>query len=298
MDNPEERGVLSNYRYAKVSVRDGVRIIFLDCRKFLTTFRAFLFSSVAVSLCGFCAVLISVVVLSKRVIRPFVESQEKQKRFITDAGHELKTPLTIIEADRSILELEYGENEWLTDIQLQTQRLTGLTNDLIYLSRMEEGTVRERFIEFPLSDVLEETAGSFQNLARTQGKHFKQEIEPMLHFLGDEKAIRQMISVLLENALKYSDEGGNISLKAEKRGRNIIIRVFNTAESVETENLSLLFDRFYRSDVSRNSKTGGYGIGLSIAKAVVQAHKGKISVSSEDGRSFTVVVVLQERGRG
>lgn len=120
----------------------------------------------------------------------------------------------------------------------------------------------------------------------------------MLHFLGDEKAIRQMISVLLENALKYSDEGGNISLKAEKRGRNIIIRVFNTAESVETENLSLLFDRFYRSDVSRNSKTGGYGIGLSIAKAVMQAHKGKISVSSEDGRSFTVVVVLQERGRG
>lgn len=267
-------------------------MIFLDCRKFLTTFRSFLFSSIAVSFCGFCAVLILVAVLSKRVIRPFVESQEKQKRFITDAGHELKTPLTIIEADRSILELEYGENEWLSDIQLQTRRLTGLTNDLIYLSRMEEEPIRERFIEFPLSDMLEEIAGSFQNLARTQGKNFEQEIEPMISLLGDEKAIRQIISVLLENALKYSGKGGDISLKAEKRGKNIVIRVFNTAESVETENLSRLFDRFYRSDASRNSETGGYGIGLSIAKAVAQAHKGKISASSEDGNSFTVVVVL------
>lgn len=183
-------------------------MIFLDCRKFLTTFRSFLFSSIAVSFCGFCAVLILVAVLSKRVIRPFVESQEKQKRFITDAGHELKTPLTIIEADRSILELEYGENEWLSDIQLQTRRLTGLTNDLIYLSRMEEEPIRERFIEFPLSDMLEEIAGSFQNLARTQGKNFEQEIEPMISLHGDEKAIRQMISVLLENALKYSGKGG------------------------------------------------------------------------------------------
>jgi len=118
------------------------------------------------------------------------ESYEKQKRFITDAGHEIKTPLTIIDADTSILEMEYGENEWLDDIQVQTKRLAGLTNDLIYLSRMEEKQTKTTMIEFPFSEVISEEAQSFQGLAKVKGKNFMVDIEPMLSLKGDEKTIR------------------------------------------------------------------------------------------------------------
>ena len=114
----------------------------------------------------------------------------------------------------------------------------------------------------------------------------------MMSYYGDEKAVTQLISILLDNALKYSDEKGRISLKAFPKGKGVCIEVYNTAESVDASRLDRLFDRFYRADASRNSQTGGYGIGLSIAKAVAEAHKGKISASSSDGKSLTITVVL------
>ena len=246
-----------------------------------------------VSLAGMVAVAVLVVLLSKMVMKPVQESYEKQKSFITDAGHEIKTPLTIIDADATILEMDCGEdNEWIKDIRAQVGRLSALTKDLIYLSRMEEEKPQVQMIDFPLSDVITETAQSFQSLAKVQDKTFTVEVEPMLNLCGDEKAITQLISILLDNALKYSDEKGTISLKAHSKGRSVCIEVYNTAEHVEVSELGKLFDRFYRADKSRNSQTGGYGIGLSIAKAVVEAHKGRISASSADGKSLTITAIL------
>ena len=189
--------------------------------------------------------------------------------------------------------MECGDdNEWIQDIRAQTKRLTALTKDLIYLSRMEEEKPQVQNIDFPLSDVITEAAQPFRSLAKVQEKTFTVDVEPMLNLCGDEKAITQLVSILLDNALKYSDEHGTISLKAHARGKNICIEVFNTAESVDTSELGRLFDRFYRADKSRNSETGGYGIGLSIAKAVVEAHKGRISASSADGKSLLITVIL------
>ena len=133
----------------------------------MTSFQTFLVTSIFVSIFGVTAVFILVLLLSKKAIEPVAESYEKQKRFITDAGHEIKTPLTIIDADTTILEMEYGENEWLSDINIQTKRLTGLTNDLIYLSKMEEENTKAAMIEFPLSDVTEETAQLRRRLSKT-----------------------------------------------------------------------------------------------------------------------------------
>lgn len=232
------------------------------------------------------------VFVSSRIVKPFSENYEKQKRFITDAGHELKTPLTIIDADTEVLEMDFGENEWITDIQTQTKRMADLTNNLILLSRMEEERKKELMIEFPLSDVVEETVGTFQSLIKTQNKTLNSDIKPFIVMRGDEKAIRQLVTILLDNAVKYSDEEGRIEVSLEKQKNRIRFSVFNTTEIISREHLEHLFDRFYRTDSSRNSQTGGYGLGLSIAAATVNAHKGKIVALTEDEKSLLIVVTF------
>ena len=286
-------GFWGNYRYL-ISREDGdSQVIFLDCGRSLSSFRATLFASVALSLVGLGAVLVLLLILSSRIVRPMAESYEKQKQFITDAGHELKTPMTIISADADLAEMECGENQWLADIRRQAQRLTGLTNDLIYLSRMEEEQPRLQLIEFPLSDVVEEMVQSFAAPAQSQGKELLVTIQPMLSCTGDEKAIRQLVSILLDNALKYSPAGGRLAVKLEKQGRSIALTVSNTAaQLLDRAKLPHLFDRFYRTDQSRNSQTGGYGLGLSIARSIVLAHKGKIRAESADGNSLVITVNL------
>lgn len=283
-------GFMDDYRYLVLTEEGNIRVIFLDCGRSLSSFRTTLLASVALSLLGLLSVLVLLLILSHRIVRPVAEGYEKQKQFITDAGHELKTPMTIINADVELAEMECGENQWLADIRRQTERLTGLTNDLIYLSRMEEEQPPLQVIEFPLSDVTEEMALPFLAPATSQGKELSLHIQPMLSFTGDEKAIRQLISILLDNALKYSPAGGRLELQLEKQGRNILLTVTNTTiQPVGEDKLSHFFDRFYRSDQSRNSQTGGYGLGLSIARSIVLAHKGKIRVERPDGMSLSVV---------
>lgn len=286
-------GFVNNYRYLIRVHETYTRVIFLDCTRDLATFESFFTLSVAISAIGLISVFILIFFLSGRIVRPVSESYEKQKRFITDAGHELKTPLTIIDADAEILEMELGEeNEWLKDIKSQTKRLASLTGDLIYLSRMEEENMKLQTIDFPLSDITAETANSFQGLAISKNKTIACNIEPMITINGDEKAIRQLISVLLDNAVKYSSEESVISLTLQSQGKYVILNVSNMTNGISNDDISHLFDRFYRADSSRNSSTGGHGIGLSIAKAVVNAHKGKISAFSPDGKLLSISVML------
>ena len=285
-------GFQGDYRYIRAAEAEGTRFIFVDCGRSLSNFRTTLIASVLVALAGLLAVFLLLLILSKRIVRPVAESYEKQRRFITDAGHELKTPLTIIGADLDLVEPELEGNEWLQDIRCQVRRLTGLTQDLIFLSRMEEETPPIQPIEFPLSDLTEEMAQSFQGLAKAQGKRLTLSIPPMLSYTGDEKAIRQLLSILLDNALKYTPEEGEVEIALKKEGRMIRLSVSNTiAQPMERELLDRLFDRFYRGDQSRSSQTGGYGLGSSIAKGIVLAHKGKIRAES-GGMSLSVIVSL------
>ena len=289
-------GFWKDYRFIRSAEAGGVRVIFLDCGRSLSSFRAVLLASVSVSLLGLLAVLVLLVLFSRRIVTPVAESYEKQRRFITDAGHEIKTPLTIIGADADLLELESGESEWLSDIKRQITRLTGLTNDLIYLSRMDEERPQLQRIEFPLSDVVEEVVQSFQGPAKAQQKELRIDIQPLLSFTGDEKAIRQLVSILLDNAVKYSPEGGAISVRLEKEGRSLKLTVSNaTVQSMERDQLNRLFDRFYRMDQSRSSSTGGYGLGMSIAQSIVAVHRGKIRADSPAENLLTVVVTLPQQ---
>ena len=285
-------GFIQSYRYAVKAADKGVRIIFLYCQRELENFRSVLIISSAISVCGMLAVFVLLLFFSGRIVKPVSESYEKQKRFITDAGHEIKTPLTIIDADADIIEMEHGESEWLSDIKKQTRRLTMLTNDLIYLAKMEENSGSVKKLEFPLSDMVEETAESFKSLAISRNRTFTYTIQPLLSYVGDEKALSQLVSILLDNAIKYSDENGTISVTLSTQGRGIRLKVFNTCASMPKDSTSQLFERFYRAEESHNSQTGGYGIGLSVAKAVVDAHKGRITASTKDEHSLTVTVLL------
>ena len=208
------------------------------------------------------------------------------------SGHEIKTPITIIDADAEVLSLEIGENEWLQDIRRQTQRLSTLTKDLIYLSKMEETQNIGQMIDFPLSDIVADTAQHFESLAKMQGKSVLSDIAPMISFCGDEKAIRQLISILLDNVLKYSSNNSAITLALKRQARAVVIAVSNISDTISEGDLPHLFDRFYRADKSRNSESGGYGIGLSIAQAIVNSHKGKITASYSN-RVVTISATLQ-----
>ena len=293
IEKNSDRGFKDTFRYVKTSEGNGTRITFLDCGRSLDAYKNFLFTSVIMAVGGYIIVFFIISFFSERIIRPIAESYEKQKRFITDAGHEIKTPLTIISANTDILEMDIGKNESLEDIRQQAKRLTTLTNDLVYLARMEESENTLQMIEFPISEVVQETAMPFGVVAKAQNKEFSCNVQPMLSMKGNDKAIKQLVSVLMDNAMKYSPAGGTVALELSKQGRNLILEVFNTTEiSVSSENLSRVFDRFYRTDPSRNSETGGHGIGLSVAKAIVTAHGGKISADTRDGKSFQITATL------
>ena len=284
---------IGTYRYKLSTEGSAIRITFLDCTREVYSFRGFLATSIGMALVGYIVFFFVILFFANRITRPVTESYEKQKRFITDAGHEIKTPLTIIQADVDVLEMEYGENEWLDGIQAQVKRLSTLTNDLVYLSRMEETEKDLQMIEFPFSDVVSETAQAFQAIAQTQEKIFHCQVEPMLSFTGNEKSIRQLVNILMDNAMKYSPDHGYVSLTVQKLGRSICLCVYNTtAEPIEKQNLSHIFERFYRMDSSRSSQTGGYGIGLSVAKAIVSSHGGRISATTQDGNSLQINIQL------
>lgn len=288
----KDRGFAGNYRFARTVTEEGAMYIFVDCRRPLATFLNFLRVSIAVSFAGILSFLVLVIFFSRRVFGPVEESYRKQKRFITDAGHELKTPLTIIDANVEVLDMENGKSKWTDSIRNQTKRLADLTNDLVTLSRLDESGEEVQMVDFSLTDAVLETLETFAAPALTQEKILENKVEPNLSIRGDEKRIRQMVSLLMENALKYSSEHGRIEVVLRKKGRGKQLVVSNTSDQIKAGSLDYLMERFYREDASRNSQTGGYGIGLSIVQAIVRAHKGKIHIKSEDGKTFQVEIYL------
>ena len=241
---------------------------------------------------GLLLIFALVLLLSKAAIRPMAESYEKQKRFITDASHELKTPLAVLNADTEVLEITAGESEWTESNKNQVKRLNSLTEKLVMLSRMDEEAYKPAAADFDLSAAVGEIAASFDAVAVSRGRTYETAIEPGVRMTGDEGAIRQMTSLLIDNAMKYSDDGGTVRVSLRKTGRSRELAVYNTVEQIRPGRHDELFERFYRADESRASKTGGHGIGLSVVKAVAAAHKAKVSAVSADGRSISFTVIF------
>ena len=277
-------GFVGDYRYRRTDKNDTTMIVFYDCGRSLDNARSFLGISTAISLIGLLIVFALIAISSKAVVKPVAEAYEKQKRFITDAGHELKTPLAVINADCDVVEMDIENNEWIDDIRKQTEKLTELTNRLIYLAKTEEGSKSKMVkIDFPISDVVSEEVESFRALAKSNGRSIETDITPDLAYNGDQKALRELVSILMDNAIKYSPEGSTVRAGLQKSGSKILLSVSNdTTEPVSKHDREHIFDRFYRTDESRNSETGGHGIGLSIAKGITESHGGKIYAEGND----------------
>ncbi len=293
----KESGYTDDYKYSLVRNSDGYILIFVFCREQISTATKFLLNSCEVAAITLVLMFLLVSVFSRRAIKPIIENAKKQKQFITDAGHEIKTPIAIISANADVLELTGGSSEWITSIRNQTCRLDKLVKNLLMLSRMEEDNLKLALTDMNLSRTVEEIAGSFLPVAEMQSKNFQMDIQPGLMLHGDENSIQQLVSTLVDNAMKYSDEGGTIRVTLSAARKGVKLEVYNTVleldmKNLDTKNLDKLFDRFYRGDGSRSRETGGYGIGLSIAKSIVEAHHGKIGAKSDDGRSIRVTVIL------
>ncbi len=284
-------GYSGNYKFCTATNSSGQTIyIFLDCTRDLSSVRQFLRYSLLISLGGIVAIFFVAVLLSRRAVRPIAESYEKQKHFITDASHEIKTPLAVIASCTDVLEMEQGESKWSQGIRSQVDRLTELTQGLVSLARMDEHTGLLVSEEVNFSELLEETVNPFVLMAQKKNQHFQLHCQPDIKIQGDKRMLQQLCSILADNAVKYTPDGGNIAFTLQQKGRKISFVAENDAEGLSVGNQKQLFDRFYRGDQSRSSQCPGYGIGLSLAQSIVSAHGGKIEATSRDGTSLTITV--------
>ena len=294
LENEPGFGTVDFYKYLYTTDGNKSMIVFLDLQRDLVQCMTLAIISTFVSVATITVLAILVYFLSRSALRPVAISIEKQKQFITDASHELKTPLTIIAANAEVLEMCEGENEWTTSIKNQTTRLSHLVKNLIDLTKLNEIQDDKHRSSFNISASLLETASIFETNAEVANKNFSYSAADDIYYYGNEVEIRQLISILCDNAIKYTDECGHIKLSLYKSGKNIIIESYNTCEYIDPKSVSHLFDRFYRADSSRSrdSKTGGYGIGLSIAQAIVHRHKGKIKVFTSGTTGITFKISL------
>lgn len=278
----KKQGKLDEYCYDTLETGSGTMYIFLDYTKEQSHFLSYLKISVAVGAAGILLFFAVIVVASKIVVKPVAETYQKQRRFITDASHEIKTPLTVINADTEILEMQTGENEWTEGIKAEVKRLASLTEKLVYLAKLDEGAALN-VAEFDLSELVVQTVRSFEGLSQSSGKPIRCEFEEGIVYRGDSGLIKQLVVLLFDNALKYSDERTEIGVWLTESSGKICFCIENKASDMQEGDLSAWFERFYRADPSRNSSTGGHGIGLSVAKAIVSAHKGKITATCKNG---------------
>ena len=289
----EGYGYYAGYKFYVVRTgEDRNMAVFLDCFQQLRAVRSVAVWSLVADAACIALVYLLVVLLSRRAIDPVVRAAAQQKQFITDASHELKTPLTVITTCLTLLKMDPAETKWIGKAESQTKKMSELVASLVTLSRMDEEEPPMTNTTFDLSEAVSDTAESFRGSAESGGHTLTLAVAPGITYHGDEGALRQLTSILLDNALRYSLPGGDISLSLTREKRSIVLRQSNPCAPLSGDELARLFDRFYRPDASRTASTGGFGIGLSIARGIAQAHGGTIRASCpEPGRiEFTLTL--------
>lgn len=297
LERGEGSGFTDGYKYCIRSLADGsYEAIFLNAYDQIRAVRTVLLVSVLATAACIALISVMIVLFSGKAMAPVIESDQRQKQFITDASHELKTPITVIRTSLRVLEMEVGKHKWIDKAVAQTEKLAQLVNSLVTLSRTNEGEHAFHPAQFNISDALTETAQSFADFAQQHGHMLDIHVEPDVLFTGDAYAVRQLASVLLDNAIKYAQDGSDIRFSMERAKKGVQICTHNACEALNAEDLDKLFDRFYRADPSRNGGKSGFGIGLSIAKNICDAHRGSIRAESADGQSVTFTAVLRDCG--
>jgi signal transduction histidine kinase len=288
----EGYGFTDGYKYKIVRQQDGnYMAVFLNDEMEISSVFTVLFVSLGATVGCIALICVIIVLFSKKAMDPVIQSNQKQKQFITDASHELKTPITVINTSLSVLEMEVGEQKWIDKAKGQTEKLTDLVNSLVTLSKMDEEKPLQTK-DFSVSDAVQETAESFSDFSESQGHKLNIVVEPDIVYCGDEYSVRQLVSILIDNAVKYATTGTPISFSLKKDKKGVVISTENESENVDVNELDKLFDRFYRADKARSEKSG-FGIGLSIARSICEAHKGSINASCADGKTVRFTAKLR-----
>ena len=288
----DERGYINDYRYVVESNGVTQVVIFLNASKELQYMRTLGSLSLFVSGVSLLLVFALVVLFSGKAIKPIADNIKTQKQFITNASHELKTPITSISTSIDVLSIEHGDDEWTENIKSQVGRMSKLVGELVTLSRLDEDIPVPNKEKFSLSNAAWETVEVYEPHAKAEGKNFQVSIEDDVYMTGDKAAIQRMLSVLIDNAIKYSDENGDIKVSVCKTRFESVRAVDNTCDYDVPPDTDRLFDRFYRPDESRSTTTGGNGVGLAIAKAVVEAHGGTITAYCPSGKNMDIRVLI------
>ena len=280
-------GYIKSYRYHRHSIEGGDLYIFVNCKGQINAVSFLISAAILISLLGLLTIFSLLQLFSLRFLRPIIDAYEKQKKFITNASHELKTPLTVITANSELLEMEHGSNEYTETINRQVSKLTSMTNTLITLSKIDEITMLNDFSQFSLTEVAYDYATEFEKVFCVK---FDYQIQEEINYHGNEKLIRNLFSILLDNARKYSLS--YVNLKVEKSRNKIHIFCENDSLNLEKGDLNFFTERFFRQEESRINVLDGTGIGLSLAKEITLMHKGSIKISSPDGQVCIVHITI------
>ena len=281
-----------SYQITQDSKTKRYLLVVLDSTNYLESRNDFFWLSIQLCFYSFIFFVLVVSGFSNFAIRPYIKNYENQKRFITNAGHELKTPLAIISANTELQELMTGENEWTESTKDQIKRLSNLINQMVVLARLEEQP-DVTLVDVNFSEVVKKVAGNFKSVIEKAGKKYEIKLQEDIHVKATEDELYELVSILIDNACKYCDEDGQIfvTLAKAKRGKRARLTVANSYADGKNVDYSRFFDRFYREDESHNQKQPGYGIGLSMAESLVRIFKGKIWVSYKKGLiGFTVLL--------
>lgn len=279
------RGFSADYRY--LVTKDGSMVVFVDTTRMSQSADTFMIDSIIVAAVSLVLVSLLIFVVSRRALKPIVEGYEKQKRFITEASHELKTPLTVISANNELLEMECGENEYTRAISKQVEKMVFMTQNLTALARLDEGRTLDPSQEFSLSDTILDVCHQFRPALEASGKVFEHSVANVT-YKGHQPLLQQLTSILLDNATKYSHSYVNLSLTAE--GKHLVLTVKNDVVDTPDGDMSKCFERFYRSDTAR-TQAGGSGLGLAIAQEIVNLHRATIAAQVSCGE-FIIKVQL------
>ncbi|MDO5475850.1 MAG: HAMP domain-containing sensor histidine kinase [Eubacteriales bacterium] len=283
-------GTYGEYFYYKKAglAQGGTIIVVLDASTLINLNRNIIRSTVHICAVGLLLTFLAVIALSGTIIRPEIENARRQKMFITNASHELKTPLAVIRANTELEEMINGETEWTQSTLRQVDRLNGLIQNLVMIARAQEAEDPGSLGDINASEAILDSVRAYESLARQEEKMLTLDIVPDIHMAADESRIRQLATILVDNAFKYCDERGEVQVAFSKAriGRQLRLTVSNSYAAGKDVDYSRFFERFYREDRSHNADgedRGGYGIGLSIAESICTQYKGSIRVAWKDG---------------
>lgn len=296
LQNKSNKGFINTFRYKKIIENQLTRIVFVDCGRRFDAFYGFLFVSFLIAFIGCVLICVIFILVSKKVVSPIVENQNKQKSFITNASHEIKTPLTIISANIDLLEEESKDNESIKSIKKQIIRLKDLTNKLVYLAKLDEKPNTLTKTDLPLSEIVNNSIESFKTIIKQNNINLSTNINSLVSIAGEQNSIEELFNILIDNAIKYTEENGKIDIKLSSNNRKVYFTISNTINNqIDEDDLNNIFERFYRIDKSRNTKIKGYGIGLSAAKTIVEQHNGKIIAKINDNNQFELNLTFKNK---